>query len=73
MNPQMMFADRAISAKIILAALLANGLARIGSASQLQGTVRTVTLPDGSLGKVNQYYNVLIETRIIDRDSSSRW
>ena len=73
MNPQMIFADRSVSAKIILAALLANGLARIGSTSQLQGTVKTVTLPDGSSGKVNQCYYVLIETRKIDGDPSSRW
>ena len=56
MNAQMTFADTSVSAKIIMPALLANGLARIGSTSQLQGTVKTVALPDGSLGKANQCY-----------------
>ena len=50
MKSQMTLADTSVSAKIIMAALLANGLARIGSTSQLQGTVKTVALPDGSLG-----------------------
>ena len=51
MNSQMTQSDTSVSAKIMMAALLANGLARIGSTSQLQGTVKTVVLPDGSLGK----------------------
>ena len=51
MNSQITIVDTSVSAKIILAALLANGLARIGSASQLQGTLKTVALPNGNLGK----------------------
>ena len=73
MNSQMTFADTSVSAKIIMAALLADGLARIGSTSQLQGTVKTVALPDGSLGKVNHCYYVMIGMHEIDGDSSSRW
>ena len=73
MNSQMSFADTSFSAKIIMAALMANGLARIGSTSQLQGTVKTVALPDGSLGKANQCYSVLIAMGEIDGDPSSRW
>ena len=54
MNSPLFSADASVNAKIIMAALLANGLARIGSTSQLQSTVKTVALPDGSLGKANQ-------------------
>ncbi len=73
MNSQMTFADTSVSAKIIMASLLANGLARIGSTSQLQGTVKTVALPDGSLGKANQCYSLLIAMGNIDENPSSRW
>ena len=36
------------SVRIILAGMLANGLSGIGSTSKLQGTVKTITGPDGS-------------------------
>ena len=49
-------ADIAISAKIILSGLLANGLARIGSTSQLQGIPRTTVRPDGSEGLDGDYW-----------------
>ena len=73
MNSNVTLADTSVNAKIIMAALLANGLARIGSTSQLQGTVKTVALSDGSLGKANQCYSVLIAMGEIDGDPSSRW
>ena len=66
MNSQMTLADTSVSAKIIMAALLANGLARIGSTSQLQGTVKTAVQPDGSLGKANQCYCILIGISKVD-------
>lgn len=48
--------DIAISARIILAGLLANGLASIGSTSQLQGTLKTAVQPDGSEGLDGDYW-----------------
>ena len=48
MDSHLIEVDIAISAKIILSSLLANGLARIGSTSQLQGTPRTIVGSDGS-------------------------
>ena len=48
MASHLLLPPTAISAKIILASLLSNGLARIGSTSRLQGTVKTVMQPDGS-------------------------
>ena len=45
-----------ISSRIILASLLANGLARIGSTSQLQGTVKTVIQSDGNEGLDGDYW-----------------
>ncbi len=48
--------DIAISAKIILAGLLANGLAGIGSTSQLQGTLKTVVQSDGFKGLDGDYW-----------------
>ncbi len=46
----------AISAKIILAGLLANGLAGIGSTSQLQGTFKTAVQSDGFEGLDGDYW-----------------
>ena len=40
--------DAAVTARIILAGLTANGLARLAPTSRLQGTVKTITEPDGS-------------------------
>ena len=48
--------DIAISARIILAGLLANGLAGIGSTSRLQGTLKTVVQKDGSEGLDGDYW-----------------
>ena len=43
-------------AALILAEMIANGLARIGSTSQLQGTVKQVTEPDQSIGLDGNYW-----------------
>ena len=48
--------DERTNAETMLAALVANGLARIGSASQLQGTVKQTTEPDGSTGYDGNYW-----------------
>lgn len=42
--------------KIILAGLLANGLSGIGSASKIQGTIKKVERPDGSLSVDGNYW-----------------
>lgn len=56
MASQFRVPDIEVSAKVILAALLANGLARIGSTSQLQGTVKTIVETDGSEGLDGNYW-----------------
>ena len=43
-------------AGLILAEMVANGLSRIGSTSQLQGTVKQVTEPDKSTGLEGNYW-----------------
>ena len=43
-------------AEIILSEMIANGLSRIGSTSQLQGTVKQVTEPDQSAGLDGDYW-----------------
>lgn len=48
--------DIAISAEIIIAGLITNGLSRIGSTSQLQGDLRTVIETDGSTGLDGNYW-----------------
>lgn len=54
MGAKMIHKEDSVSARIILAGLLANGLSRLSHASQLQGTLRTVhdplnnfSIPDG--------------------------
>ena len=49
-------AEISITARIVLAGLVANGLSRIGSTSEIQGTPRTVTNPDGSVGLDGSYW-----------------
>lgn len=46
----------ATNVKVILAGLLANGLSGIGSTSKLQGTLKTVTRPDGSSSIDGNYW-----------------
>ena len=48
--------DISISAEIIITGLVANGLSRIGSTSQLQGNLKTVIEPDGSTGLDGNYW-----------------
>ena len=48
--------DISVSVRIILAGLIANGLASIGSSSQLQGQVKTVINQDGSTGLDGGYW-----------------
>ena len=56
MSSHLLTPNIAISAKIILASLMSNGLARIGSTSQLQGTLKTVLQSDGSEGLNGDYW-----------------
>ena len=48
--------DISISAEIVLTGLIANGLSRIGSTSQLQGDLKTIIEPDGSTGLDGNYW-----------------
>lgn len=48
--------DISISAEIILAGLVTNGLSRVGSTSQLQGNLRTTTKPDGETAIDGNYW-----------------
>ena len=45
-----------VRAQMILAGMVANGLSRIGATSQLQGTIKQVVEPDGSLGLDGNYW-----------------
>ena len=45
-----------VQAEIILAAMVANGLARIGSSSLLQGTLKEIIEPDQSIGFDGNYW-----------------
>lgn len=45
-----------VLAQMILAGMVANGLSKIGATSQLQGTVKQVVEPDGSLGLDGNYW-----------------
>ena len=49
-------ADGTVEAQIILAGMVANGLARIGSGSQLQGTVKQTIEHDQSVGFDGDYW-----------------
>lgn len=48
--------DISVSAEFIIAGLVTNGLSRIGSTSQLQGNLKTVLEPDGSIGLDGNYW-----------------
>ena len=65
--------DISDSAEIIIAGLVTNGLSRIGSASQLQGDLKTVVKPDGSTNLDGNYWfsgkgNVFIVDPIESQD-----
>ena len=62
------------TAKVVLAGLLANGLARIGSESQLQGTIKTAVQPDGSEGlDGNYWFSGKGDAFIVDPVESKDW
>ena len=48
--------DGRVEAQTVLAGMVANGLARIGAASQLQGTVKQTAEPNGSTGYDGNYW-----------------
>lgn len=74
MTSHLLVPDIAISARIILSALLVNGLASIGSSSQLQGTLRTVVLPDGSESLDGDYwFSGKGDAFIVDPVDSEDW
>ena len=62
-------------AQIILAEMVANGLSRIGSTSQLQGTVKQVTEPDQSIGLDGNYWFAGKGNNVfqVDPDESKDW
>ena len=66
--------DIAISARIILASLLANGLAGISPASQLQGTLKTAVQPSGSEGlDGNNWFSGKGDAFVVDPVQSKNW
>lgn len=65
--------DISESAEIVIAGLITNGLSRIGSASQLQGDLKTVVEPDGSTNLDGNYWfsgkgNVFIVDPVESKD-----
>ena len=56
MSSNMTAKDISVSARIILAGLIANGLSQIGSTSRLQGQVKTVINKDGTTGLDGNYW-----------------
>ena len=74
MSSHLLEKDIGISASIILTSLLANGLARIGSTSQLQGTVKTVVESDGFEGLDGDYwFSGKGDVFIVDPVESKDW
>ena len=74
MSSRLLEKDIGISATIILTSLLANGLAGIGSTSQLQGTVKTVVQSDGSEGLDGDYwFSGKGDMFIVDPVESKEW
>ncbi len=68
-------AHQLANAELILAEMVANGLSRIGSTSQLQGTVKQVTEPDRSLGLDGNYWFAGKGNNVfqVDPDESKDW
>ena len=74
MTSHLLRPDIAISARIILAGLLANGLAGISPTSQLQGTLKTAVQPDGSEGlDGNNWFSGKGDAFVIDPVQSQNW
>ena len=74
MTSHLLRPDIAVSARIILASLLANGLARISPTSQLQGTPKTAVQPDGSDGlDGNNWFSGKGDAFVVDPVQSKNW
>lgn len=74
MTSHLLRPDIAISARIILASLLANGLARTSPTSQLQGTLKTAVQPDGSKGlDGNNWFSGKGDAFVVDPVQSKNW
>ena len=74
MTSHLLKPDIAISARIILAGLLTNGLARSSPTSQLQGTLKTALQPDGSEGlDGNNWFSGKGDAFIVDPVESKDW
>ena len=74
MAAHLLVRDIEISSRVILASLLANGLASIGSTSQLQGTVKTVIQSDGSEGLDGDYwFSGKGDAFVVDPVESNDW
>ena len=74
MTSHLLGLDIGVSATIVLTSLLANGLARIGSTTQIQGTLKTVMRPDGSKGLDGDYwFSGKGDVFIVDPIESKDW
>ena len=74
MASKLMIPDISISAEIIIAGLVTNGLSRIGSTSQLQGNLKTIVEPDGSSGIDGNYrFSGQGNVFIVDPIESKDW
>ena len=74
MTSHLLRPDIAVSARIMLAGLLANGLARISPTSQLQGTLKTAVQPDGSEGlDGNNWFSGKGDAFVVDLVQSQKW
>lgn len=74
MASPLLIPDISVSARIVLASLLTNGLASIGSSSQLQGTLKTSVQPDGSEGPDGDYwFSGKGDAFIVDPVESQDW
>jgi len=67
--------DPSVSARVILAGLVANGLSRIGSKGQLQGSINFTQEPDGSVAPVDMDYWYSGKGNVfkVDPDESKDW
>ena len=74
MASQLLVPDIEVSAKVILAALLANGLARIGPMSQLHGRFKPLVEPNGSVGlDGNDWFSGKGDASVVDPVESKDW
>ena len=74
MTSHLLKPDIAVSARIVLASILANGLARMSPTSQLQGTPKTAVQPDGSEGlDGNNWFSGKGDAFVVDPVQSKNW